>query len=80
MTPDAAFASSSNRPSSCSALGPLAWLGWLATSGGLGANPVEFLNRYLGDWALRFLLIALAVTPLREGPWAGRNWRASAAC
>jgi len=31
----------------------------------LTANPVEFINRYLGDWALRFLLIGLAVTPLR---------------
>ena len=42
---------------------PLAWLVWRATSGGLGANPIEAINRYLGDWALRFLLIALAVTP-----------------
>ncbi len=53
-------------------LAPLAWLGWLAYSGGLTANPIEFLNRYLGDWALRFLLIALAVTPLRGiTGWAG---------
>ncbi len=44
---------------------PLAWLVWLTTSGGLGANPIEATNRFLGDWALRFLLIALAVTPLR---------------
>jgi len=34
-------------------------------SSALGANPIEFMIRYLGDWALRFLLIALAVTPLR---------------
>ena len=47
-------------------LAPLAWLVWLGASGGLGANPIEATNRYLGDWALRFLLIALAVTPVRE--------------
>ena len=44
---------------------PLAWLLVRAFTGGLGANPVEAIIRYLGDWALRFLLIALAVTPLR---------------
>jgi sulfoxide reductase heme-binding subunit YedZ len=31
----------------------------------LGANPVEAAIRFLGDWGLRFLIIALAVTPLR---------------
>jgi len=50
---------------------PLAWLAWQASYGSLGANPVEFINRYLGDWALRFLLIALAVTPVRQ--WTGWN-------
>jgi len=30
------------------------------------ANPVEFVLRELGEWALRFLLITLAVTPLRK--------------
>lgn len=48
------------------ALLPLAWLVWNALFGYLGVNPVETLNRSLGDWALRFLLIALAVTPLRK--------------
>lgn len=48
---------------------PLAWLGWQAAYGSLGVNPVETLNRFLGDWALRFLLLALAVTPLRQ--WTG---------
>lgn len=47
-------------------LGPLAWLVWQALFGYLGVNPIETLNRFLGDWALRFLLIALAVTPLRQ--------------
>ena len=45
---------------------PLAWAAWLAASGGLGANPIEAAIRHFGDWGLRFLLIALAVTPLRE--------------
>ena len=47
------------------ALGPLAWLVWLGVSGQFGPNPAEFINRYTGDWAIRFLLIALAVTPVR---------------
>jgi methionine sulfoxide reductase heme-binding subunit len=47
-------------------LTPLAWLAWQALYGSLGVNPIETVNRYLGDWALRFLLIALAVTPVRQ--------------
>ncbi len=47
------------------ALSPLAWLAWLAFNGDLGANPIEFINRYLGDWAIRMLVLALAVTPVR---------------
>ena len=46
-------------------LAPFAWLAWRAVSGDLGVNPIEAMNRFLGDWALRFLLMALAVTPLR---------------
>ncbi|TAN74092.1 MAG: sulfoxide reductase heme-binding subunit YedZ [Magnetospirillum sp.] len=45
---------------------PLVWLAGRAVTDGLGANPIEALVRFLGDWALRFLLIALAVTPLRQ--------------
>jgi len=33
---------------------------------GLGANPVEALEHGFGDWTLRFLLITLAITPLRR--------------
>ena len=44
---------------------PLALLIWRGFTDGLGANPIEASNRFLGDWALRFLLIALAVTPIR---------------
>ena len=45
---------------------PLAWLGWLAWQDQLGANPVETLSHRTGDWSLRFLLLTLAVTPLRR--------------
>jgi len=44
---------------------PLAWLVGQALTGGLGANPIEAINRYLGDWALRMVLVALAATPLK---------------
>lgn len=32
----------------------------------LGSNPVEALVRQSGDWALRFLLLTLAISPLRK--------------
>jgi sulfoxide reductase heme-binding subunit YedZ len=38
----------------------------------LGANPVEELIHRLGIWGLNFLLITLAVTPLRR--ISGMNW------
>jgi len=31
----------------------------------LGANPVEFLEHYTGDWTLRLLLATLTMTPFR---------------
>ncbi len=34
-------------------------------TGGLGANPIEAITHTTGDWTLRFLLVTLAVTPLR---------------
>lgn len=45
---------------------PLAWLVWDGVTNNLGANPVETVRRYTGDWTLRFLFIALTVTPLRR--------------
>jgi methionine sulfoxide reductase heme-binding subunit len=47
-------------------LSPLGFLGWRAYQGQLTANPVEFVQHFTGDWTLRFLLITLAVTPLRK--------------
>ena len=45
---------------------PLSWLLYRVMQDLLGANPQEALIRATGDWALRFLVIVLAVTPLRE--------------
>ena len=39
---------------------------------GLGANPIEELLHELGRWGLKFLLLTLAVTPMRR--WTGWNW------
>jgi sulfoxide reductase heme-binding subunit YedZ len=33
---------------------------------GLGANPIEKITHVTGDWTLRFLMITLAITPLRK--------------
>lgn len=48
---------------------PFAALVWAAFNDGLGANPVEKLTHETGQWTLRFLLLTLAVTPLRQ--WTG---------
>jgi methionine sulfoxide reductase heme-binding subunit len=53
-------------------LTPLAILAWQfwdvfkTGSDALGADPVAEVEHRLGIWALRFLMIALAVTPLRQ--------------
>lgn len=38
----------------------------------LGANPIEEMLHDLGRWGLKFLLLSLAITPLRR--WTGWNW------
>jgi methionine sulfoxide reductase heme-binding subunit len=43
-------------------------------TGRLGANPVEEIQDRFGYWALRFVMITLAVTPLRR--WSSWNWLA----
>ena len=51
---------------------PLMWLSWRiwlevqAPTSGLGADPVEAVVHFLGEWALRILLLAFSVTPLRQ--------------
>ncbi|MDO9599774.1 MAG: protein-methionine-sulfoxide reductase heme-binding subunit MsrQ [Azoarcus sp.] len=45
-------------------------LGWRADA--LGANPIETITHTTGAWTLRFLLITLAITPLRR--YSGLHW------
>ncbi len=53
-------------------LAPAGWLLWRTLAGDLGANPVEALTLETGHWTLRFLLLALAATPLRRlSGWNG---------
>jgi sulfoxide reductase heme-binding subunit YedZ len=58
---------------------PLAGLALGAARGALGANPVETITHVTGEWALRLLLLTLAVTPLRQlAGWAFvAPWRRS---
>jgi sulfoxide reductase heme-binding subunit YedZ len=53
-------------------LGPLGNLAWRAYSGNLGANPIERITHTTGDWTLTFLLITLAITPVRK--LTGQLW------
>jgi sulfoxide reductase heme-binding subunit YedZ len=48
------------------ALVPAAWLARGVFHDQLGPNPVETITHTTGDWALRFLLLTLAVTPFRK--------------
>jgi len=54
------------------ALVPLALLGWDWRRGALGANPLDFVTRTTGTLTIVFLVLTLAVTPLRK--WTGAQW------
>jgi methionine sulfoxide reductase heme-binding subunit len=51
---------------------PAAWLAWQVNevartgSNALGADPVAEIEHFLGLWALRLLMLTLAITPLRQ--------------
>jgi len=45
---------------------PAGLLGWRFWRQDLTPNPLEFLQHFTGDWTIRFLVITLAVTPLRK--------------
>ena len=54
---------------------PLSLLVYAAVTDDLGANPVEKLTHQTGLWGLYFLLITLAITPLKN--FTGLTWPVS---
>jgi sulfoxide reductase heme-binding subunit YedZ len=48
------------------ALVPLSLLVWRGFHQNLTANPIEFITHTTGDWTIRFLVLTLAMTPLRK--------------
>ncbi|MBU4528001.1 MAG: protein-methionine-sulfoxide reductase heme-binding subunit MsrQ [Hoeflea sp.] len=51
---------------------PAVWTFYLGATGQLIGNPVKIFEHLLGIWALRFLILTLAIAPLRD--LAGINW------
>jgi sulfoxide reductase heme-binding subunit YedZ len=47
-------------------LTPAGLLAWRAFTGGLGANPIEFITLRTGFWTLVLIMVTLAVTPVRR--------------
>jgi methionine sulfoxide reductase heme-binding subunit len=45
---------------------PAAWVFYRGFTDQLGADPVRVLEKTLGIWGLRFLVLGLAITPLRR--------------
>ena len=52
---------------------PLVRLIWLGVADNLSANPIEFIERSTGFWALFILLATLTLTPIRL--LTGRAWQ-----
>src|SRR3954471_9919724 len=47
-------------------LAPAVYLGWRFYREDLTANPLEYITHFTGDWALRLILVTLAITPVRK--------------
>ncbi|WP_244635853.1 sulfite oxidase heme-binding subunit YedZ [Chthonobacter albigriseus] len=47
-------------------LAPGLWVAWKLGTGTIGAKPLTIANHETGDWAIRFLLLSLLVSPLRR--------------
>lgn len=45
---------------------PAAYMAWSALNGRLTADPLKEITHETGDWTLRFIVIALAISPLRR--------------
>ncbi|KQV78696.1 protein-methionine-sulfoxide reductase heme-binding subunit MsrQ [Rhizobium sp. Root1220] len=45
---------------------PAAWTFYLGATNQLGADPVKTFELFLGLWAIRFLILTLAVSPARD--------------
>jgi sulfoxide reductase heme-binding subunit YedZ len=45
---------------------PLGLLLWQGLRNDLSANPVNYVEHATGDWTMRFLILTLAITPLRK--------------
>ena len=54
------------------ALVPILRLVWLGVNDDLSANPIEFIERSTGYWALFILMLTLAITPIKLV--TGRAW------
>jgi len=51
---------------------PAAWTFYLGATGQLTGNPVKIFEHLLGEWALRFLILTLMISPIRD--LSGVNW------
>jgi sulfoxide reductase heme-binding subunit YedZ len=47
-------------------LAPFARLLWRYRTDDLTPNPIEFITHFTGDWAIRFVVATLAITPVRK--------------
>jgi len=45
---------------------PVAWLAKRFYTDDLTANPIEFITHFTGDWAIRFVVATLAISPVRK--------------
>ena len=53
-------------------LASIFWRGFGVAGTSLGANPIETVQDTFGQWALRLLIVTLAISPLRV--WLGTPW------